>query len=130
MKEELNAITDAIIGAAIDVHRSLGPGMLESSYDSCLFFELTKRSFHVERQKPMALNYQGRTLEIGYRLDMLVEEKVVVEVKAISCFRPVHSAQLLSYLRLAKCKVGLLLNFNVKRLAEDGIKRIVNDFPD
>jgi GxxExxY protein len=130
MKERLNAITDKIIGAAIDVHRALGPGMLESSYDSCLALELIERGLGVERQKPMPLTYRGQTLDIGYRLDLLVEEKVVVEVKAIERLKPVHQAQLLSYLRLTGCKVGLLINFNVKRLVEDGLKRIANDFPD
>jgi len=130
MKEQLNLITEKIIAAAIEVHRTLGPGMLESAYDSCLAFELVERGLQVERQKPMPLIYRGRPLDIGYRLDLLVEQLVVVEVKAIERLEPVHSAQLLSYLRLSGCKVGLLINFNVKWLTQDGIKRIVNGFPD
>jgi GxxExxY protein len=130
MKEELNALTEQIIGAAIEVHRNLGPGLLETSYDSCLAFELADRGFQVERQKPLPLTYRGRHLDIGYRLDILVNGLVVVEVKAIERLQPVHSAQLLSYLRLSGCKVGLLINFNAKWLTQDGIKRVVNGFPD
>jgi GxxExxY protein len=130
VREELNAITDTIIGAAIEVHRALGPGMLESSYDSCLAFELVDRGLRVERQTPLPLIYRGRPLDLGYRLDLLIEEKVVVEVKAIDRIKPVHTAQVLSYLRLAGCKVGLLINVNVKWHVEDGLKRIVNEFPE
>jgi len=130
MKERLNRITETIIGAAIDVHRALGPGMLESSYDACLAFELLERGFRVERQKLLPLVYRGHTLDVGYRLDLLVEELVVVEVKAIQRLEPVHSAQVLSYLRLSECKVGLLINFNAKWLTPNSIQRIVNGFPD
>jgi GxxExxY protein len=130
VRERLNALTEAIIGAAIDVHHSLGPGMLESAYDACLAYELLQKTLRIERQKPMPLVYHGQTLDIGYRVDLLVEGLVVVEVKAVECLDRVHCAQLLSYLRLSGCKVGLLINFNVKWLAENGIKRIVNGFPD
>lgn len=130
MRDQLNELTEKTIGAAIDVHRALGPGMLESSYNACLAFELAASGFKVERQKPMPLIYRGRSLDIGYRLDLLVEELVVVEVKAIERVQPVHKAQILSYLRLSRCKVGLLINFNVKWLIQDGINRIVNGFPD
>jgi GxxExxY protein len=130
MKERLNRITETIIGAAIDVHRALGPGMLESSYDACLAFELLERGLRVERQKLLPLVYRGHTLDVGYRLDLLVEELVVVEVKAIQRLEPVHSAQVLSYLRLSECKVGLLINFNAKWLTPNSIQRIVNGFPD
>jgi GxxExxY protein len=130
MKEQLNELTEKIIGAAIEVHRSLGPGLLESSYDSCLAFELADRGLRVKRQQQLPLVYKGRTLDIGYRLDLLVEQLVVVEVKAIERLEPVHSAQVLSYLRLSGCKVGLLINFNAKWLTQDGMKRIVNGFPD
>jgi GxxExxY protein len=130
VKEQLNAITEKIIGGAIEVHRALGPGLLESSYDSCLAFELADRGLQVERQKSLPLTYHGRPLDIGYRLDLLVEQLVVVEVKAIERLEPVHHAQVLSYLRLSGCTVGLLINFNVKWLTQDGIKRIVNGFPD
>ena len=130
MKEHLNAITERIIGSAIEVHRTLGPGMLESAYDSCLAFELADRGVRDERQKPMPVAYRGRSLDIGYRLDLLVEDQVVVEVKAIERLEAVHSAQVLSYLKLSGCKVGLLINFNAKWLTQDGTKRIVNGFPD
>ena len=129
-KEDLNRLTETIIAAAMQVHRTLGPGMLETAYDACLAFELTDRGLRVERQKAMPLVYRGRRLDIGYRLDLLVEDSVVIEVKAIERLEPVHSAQLLSYLRLTGCKVGLLINFNVKWLVQDGIKRVVNGFPD
>lgn len=104
--------------------------MLESAYDACLAYELLKRDLRIERQKPMPLVYQSQLLDVGYRIDILVEELVVVEVKAVECIDRVHGAQLLSYLRLSGCKVGLLINFNVKWLVENGIKRIVNGFPD
>ena len=104
--------------------------MLETAYDSCLAYELLQRGFRIERQKPMPLIYRQQTLNVGYRIDILVEELVVVEVKAVECFDRVHYAQLLSYLKLSGCKVGLLINFNVKWLTENGVKRIVNGFPD
>lgn len=130
MKERLNALTQKIIGAAIQVHREIGPGALESTYEACLTFELVDRGLAVERQKPLPLVYRGRTLDCGYRVDLLVENAVIVEVKSIERFEPVHTAQLISYLRLSRCRVGLLINFNVKWLVEDGIKRVVNEFPD
>jgi GxxExxY protein len=129
-KEDLNKLTESIIAAAIEVHRTLGPGMLESAYDACLSFELADRGFHVDRQRSMPLVYRGRRLDVGYRLDLLVEDSVIVEVKAVERIEPVHFGQLTSYLRLTGCKVGLLINFNVKWLVQDGIKRIVNGFPD
>jgi GxxExxY protein len=130
VKERLNALTEAIIGAAIEVHHALGPGMLESAYDACLAYELLQKGLRIERQKPMPLVYRGQVLDGGYRIDLLVEELVVVEVKAVECLGRVHGAQLLSYLKLSGCKVGLLVNFNVKWLAENGIKRIVHGFPE
>lgn len=130
MKEQLNALTETIIGCALDVHRALGPGLLESSYDACLAFELVNHGLSVDRQKALPLTYRGQTLGMGYRLDLLVNGLVVVEVKAIEKLEPVHSAQVLSYLRLSECKVGLLFNFNVKWLTQDGLKRIVNGFPE
>ncbi|RKY64328.1 MAG: GxxExxY protein, partial [Candidatus Latescibacterota bacterium] len=128
-KERLNWITENIIGAAIEVHRALGPGLLESAYEKCLAFELVQRGLKVEQQKPLPVVYRGVKLDCGYRLDLLVEEEVIVEVKAVDRLAPIHQAQLLSYLRLSGCKVGLLINFNVKVL-KSGIRRIVNDFPD
>lgn len=129
-KDQLNAPTEQIISAAIAVHRELGPGMLESAYEACLAYELITRGLSIERQKPLPVVYCGQTLDCGYRLDLLVEGVVVVEVKSVERFERVHAAQLLSHLRFSKCKVGLLINFNVKWLVQDGIKRVVNGFPD
>jgi len=103
--------------------------MLESAYEACLAYELIQRGFKVERQKELPLKYQDITLECGYRLDLLVEDSVIVEVKALEALHPVHEAQLLSYLRLSGCKVGLLINFNVKML-KTGIRRVVNRLPE
>ena len=119
-----------IIGSAIEVHRTLGPGMLESAYDTCLAFELIQRGLKVVRQKPVPLVYGQSNLGVGYRLDLLVEDAIVVEVKAVERLDPVHSAQLLSYLKLSQLQLGLLFNFNVKCLTQGGLKRIVNGFPD
>ena len=129
VRARLDALTREVIGAALLVHRELGPGLLESTYESCLAFELMDRGIVVERQKALPLVYRGKTLDCGYRLDLLVEREVVVEVKAIERFDPVHIAQVLGYLRLSGCTVGLLINFNVKWLTRDGIKRLVNGFP-
>ena len=129
-KEDLNALTEKIISAAIAVHQALGPGMLESSYEACLTYEVLDRGLSVERQKPLPTVYRGQTLDCGYRLDLLVEGQVVVEIKSIERFERVHAAQLLSHLRFSKCKVGLLINFNVKWLTREGIKRVVNGFPE
>ena len=131
MKEEerLNHITEMIIGAAIEVHRALGPGLLESAYETCLAFELAQRSLKVEQQKPLPVVYKEVKLDCGYRLDLLVEKAVIVEVKSVDHLAPIHQAQLLSYLKLFGCKVGLLINFNVKML-KNGIIRVVNEFPD
>jgi GxxExxY protein len=128
-EERLNRITENIIGAAIEVHRALGPGLLESAYEACLCFELVQRGLTVEQQKPLPVVYRDVKLDCGYRLDLLVEDAVVVEVKAIDRLAPIQQAQLLSYLKLSGCKVGLLINFNVKVL-KDGLRRIVNNFPD
>jgi GxxExxY protein len=128
MNESLDAVTGQIIRAAIEVHRTLGPGLLESAYDTCLAFELVQRGLTISRQKPVPLVYGESILGVGYRLDLLVEQSVIVEVKAVEKFAPVHSAQLLSYLRLTKLQVGLLFNFNVKRLTQGGLKRVVNGF--
>jgi GxxExxY protein len=126
----LDALTEAIIGCAIDVHRSLGPGLLESAYDNCLAFALTRRDLKVERQKPIPLVYEGNAVGLGYRLDLMIEDLVVVEVKAVQRLEKVHSAQLLSYLRLTGCSVGLVFNFNVRVLTQGGVKRVVNGFPE
>lgn len=123
--DELNKITEVVIGAAIEVHRTLGPGLLESAYVACLAYELTRRGFKVLQQVPLPLIYKDIRLDCGYRLDLLVNDAVIVEVKSVESLDPIHEAQLLSYLRLADCKVGLLINFNVK-LLKHGIKRFVN----
>ena len=124
MKNNLNEITETIIGAAIAVHRELGPGLLESAYEACLAFELAERGLRVERQKGVPVVYKGIQLDCGYRIDLLVGNQVVVELKAVERLEPIHEAQLLSHLKLSRCKVGLLINFNVKVL-KHGIKRLV-----
>jgi len=123
-RTELNALTRQIIGAGIEVHRHLGPGLLETSYETCLAYELEQRGLAVERQKALPLTYKKIRLEQGFRIDLLVENTVVVELKAIDQLLPVHEAQMLSYLRFTGCKVGLLMNFNVKFL-KDGIRRFI-----
>jgi GxxExxY protein len=120
---EINRITEAIIGAAIEVHRHLGPGLLESAYQTCLARELDLRGIAFEQEKPLPLEYKGVKLDCGYRLDFLVEEAVVVELKTVEALQPIHEAQLLTYLRLSGCKIGLLINFNVPIL-KNGIKRM------
>jgi GxxExxY protein len=117
-----NEITQKIIGCAIEVHRELGPGLLESAYEECLFYVLKQNQIYTERQKAMPLLFKGVHLDCGYRLDLFVERKVIVELKAVEAINDVHKAQLMTYMKLAKCKVGLLINFNVVRL-KDGIVR-------
>ena len=124
---QINELTGAIIGAAIDVHRALGPGLLESTYQACLVYELRQRGWFVESQKPLPVIYKGVRLDCGYRVDLLIEDAVVVELKAVDEVIPIHTAQLLSYLRLTGKSVGLLINFNVKILT-DGIDRVVNQY--
>jgi len=119
-----NKITEKIIASAIAVHRELGPGLLESAYEACLAFELAERGLSVERQKALPVLYRDVKLDCGYRLDLLVEGKIIVELKAVERIEPIHQAQILSYLRLSGCKVGLLINFNVKVL-KTGIRRFV-----
>jgi GxxExxY protein len=121
-EEQINRITETIIGAAIEVHRALGPGLLESAYEACLVFELEQRGLKVEHQKPLPVVYQSVNLDCGYRIDLLVEDTVVVEIKAVDQLAPIHEAQLLSYLKLSGCRFGLLINFNVMML-KDGIRR-------
>ena len=127
--EKLNKITETIISGAINVHRTLGPGLLESAYEACMVFELAQAGLKVEQQKPLPIVYREVKLECGYRLDLMIENEVIIEIKSIEKLMPIHQAQLLSYLKLSECKVGLLINFNVKVL-KDGIKRVVNNFPD
>ena len=128
-KERLDKISDGIIGAAIEVHRELGPGLLESAYEACLAFELIDRGMRIEQQKSLPVTYRGIQLDAGYRLDLLVEDAIIVEIKALDQLAPIHQAQLLSYLKLSGCHVGLLINFNVKVLKQ-GIKRVVNNYPE
>jgi GxxExxY protein len=120
-----NEISEMIIGCAIEVHRSLGPGLLESAYLECLYFELQKAGLLVEKQKPMPLIYKDIKLDIGYRLDLLVENKVIIELKSVEALNDIHTAQVITYLKLSGCKLGLLMNFNVLRMI-NGLKRIVN----
>jgi len=121
-----NELSEKIIGAAIKVHKNLGPGLLESAYEECLFYELKKLNLSVEKQKPMPLIYDEVKLDIGYRIDLLVENLVVIELKSVEALNDVHLAQMLTYLKLSGCKLGLLLNFNVA-LLKNGIKRVVNN---
>ena len=120
-----NEISRGIIGSAIKVHTVLGPGLLESAYEACLGYELQKRGHAVKSQVSLPINYDGLCLDAEYRLDLLVDDAVIVELKAVSELLPIHRAQVLSYLKLSSCKLGLLINFNVLHL-KDGITRLVN----
>jgi len=122
-------LTGSIVGAAIEVHRALGPGLLESAYQACLAHELTRKGLRIETEKPLRVAYRGVELDCAYRLDLLVEGSVVVEIKAVSGIEPVHEAQVLSYLKLSGCRCGLLINFHAPRLVH-GVRRFVNDPPD
>jgi GxxExxY protein len=119
---ELNQYTEQIIGAAIEIHKALGPGLLESAYEECLCRELALRSIPFKRQHPLPVEYKGTRLDCGYRLDLLVAGRVVVEIKSVSAIEPVHEAQLLTYLKLGGWKLGLLINFNV-RVLKNGLRR-------
>lgn len=121
-----NELTHRIIGAAIEVHRELGPGLLESAYEECLAHEFTLRGLSYERQKPLPVTYKGIQVECGFRLDFLVENLVIVELKAVEDLSPVHQAQVMTYLKLTNCRLGLLINFNAYKLLQ-GLKRIVLD---
>ena len=120
-----NEISNKIIGFAIEVHQSLGPGLLESAYKECLYYKLIKSGFKVEKEKPMPLIFEEVKLECGYRIDILVDSKVVIEIKSVEVLNDVHLAQTLTYMKLGGYKLGLLINFNVY-LLKDGIKRVVN----
>ena len=124
MSVELNDLTREIIGAAIEVHKQLGPGMLESAYEECLSYELDVRGLSVARQKPVPVVYKEVKLECGYRIDILVNDTVVLELKSVDVLAPIHEAQVLTYMRFAKRKIGLLINFNVTVL-KNGIKRYI-----
>lgn len=125
LKEKLEAIAKEVIGAAIEVHRELGPGLLESTYERCLVHELALRNVEAVRQKSLPIHYKGLQIEEGYRIDVLVEGELILELKSVDSLNNVHVAQLLAYLKLSGLTLGFLINFNTERL-KDGIKRIVN----
>lgn len=121
-----NEISAIVFDCALKVHEELGPGLLESAYEECLFYELQQCGLNVSKQKPLPLVYHEVKLDIGYRVDLLIENKVVIEVKSVEALNDIHLAQVLTYLKLSGCKLGMLINFNVK-LIKHGIKRVVNN---
>ena len=125
--EELNKISGIILDSAIEVHKQLGPGLLESVYEPCLFKELRSRNLFVERQVPVPVVYKGENLNADFRIDLLVEHEIIIELKAVEIILPVHEAQLLTYLKLAEKRLGLLINFNVPKLVS-GFKRMLNGY--
>lgn len=120
-----NIITGKIIGCAIRVHNELGPGLLESAYEECMYFEIQHEGLKVKKQKPLPLVYHDVKLDAGYRIDLFVEDRIIVEIKAADALNDLHFSQVLTYLKLSRCKLGLLMNFNVISI-KDGIKRVVN----
>jgi len=122
-----NEIARMVFNAGLKVHRTLGPGLLESAYEECLSFELINQGLNIERQKALPLIYENIKMEVGYRPDIVVENKFIIEVKAVEALNDVHLAQILTYLKLSGCKLGMLINFNVL-LFKDGVKRVVNGF--
>ena len=124
MHRDLNKITQKIIECAINVHRELGPGLLESTYETCLEYELLKNDLKVERQKELPVVYKDKKIDCGYRIDLLVEDLIIVELKSADRLEPIHTAQILTYMKLSKQPLGLLINFNVK-LLKTGIKRVI-----
>jgi len=120
-----NEISTIVIGSAIEIHRKLGPGLLENVYQECLFYKLKQKGLIVEKEKPMPLIFEEIKLDCGYRIDLLIENKFIVEIKAVEALTVNHLAQTLTYLRLAKCKLGLLINFN-EALLKNGIRRVIN----
>ncbi len=127
--DELNSISEGVIGAAIAVHRELGPGLLESAYEACLVFELMDRGYRVVDQLELPVFYRGQSIDAGFKIDLLVNEAVIVELKAVDRMIRVHDAQLLTYLKLTQLNLGLLMNFNTVKVI-DGVKRIVRAFPE
>jgi GxxExxY protein len=121
-----NEISSKVIGCAIEVHKLLGPGLLENAYEECLFYELKLAGFNVEKQKALPLIYKEVKLDAGYRLDLLVENKLIIEIKAVEAINDIHIAQVLTYLKVSGCKLGLLMNFNVLKI-KDGVKRLANN---
>lgn len=120
-----NDISKIVFESALKVHQILGPGLLESAYEECLFYELKKHNFKIEKQKQLPLVYEDVRLDAGYRIDIIIEDKFIVEIKSVEALNDVHLAQLLTYLRLSNCKLGLLINFNVS-LLKNGVKRVIN----
>lgn len=120
-----NETSKIVFESALKVHKVLGPGLLESAYEECLFYELKKSNLKVEKQKALPLIYEEVKLDVGYRIDMIIENKFIIEVKSVEALTDVHLAQLLTYLRLSDCRLGLLINFNVKLLKE-GVRRVIN----
>ena len=120
-----NEISRIVYEAGYMVHKALGPGLLESAYEECLFYELSQAGLLVEKQKPMPLIYKEVKLDIGYRLDLLVERKFVIEIKSVEALNDIHLAQILTYLRLSDCKLGMLINFNTAQF-KNGVKRVIN----
>nr|WP_294782060.1 GxxExxY protein [uncultured Flavobacterium sp.] len=121
-----NDLSRIVFNSALKVHQTLGPGLLESAYEECLFYELKKSGLYIEKQKALPLIYEEVKLDVGYRLDILIENKLILEIKAVDCLNEVHFVQLLTYLKLTNCKLGLLINFNVS-LLKNGIKRVANN---
>jgi GxxExxY protein len=122
IEEEISKI---VFEAALKVHKALGPGLLESAYEECLYYELKKSNLKIEKQKALPLIYEEVKMDVGYRIDVLIEDKFIVEIKSVEALNDVHLAQLLTYLKLANCKLGLLINFNVK-LLKNGVRRVIN----
>lgn len=120
-----NEISKIVFESALKVHKVLGPGLLESAYEECLFYELKKSNLKVEKQKALPLIYEEVKLDVGYRIDLMIEDKFIIEVKSVETLTDVHLAQVLTYLRLSDCRLGLLINFNVKLLKE-GVRRVIN----
>lgn len=121
-----NELSKIVFNCALKVHQNLGPGLLESAYAECLFYELKKTGLDIQKQKPLPLIYEEVKLDVGYRLDIIIENKLILEIKSVDTLNDIHFAQLLTYLKLTNCKLGLLINFNVV-LIKNGIKRVVNN---
>jgi GxxExxY protein len=124
-----NELSNKIIGSAIEIHKALGPGLLESAYKECLYYKLIQQGLKVDKERPMPLIFESAKLDCGYRLDLLVENKVVIEIKSVEALNDIHLAQTLTYLKLGNFRLGLLINFNVLVL-KTGIKRVVNGLPE
>jgi len=121
-----NELSRIVFDCALKVHQGLGPGLLESAYEECLFYELKKAGLSAEKQKPLPLIYEEVKLDVGYRIDIIVENKLIIEIKSVEALNDVHFAQLLTYLKLTNCKLGLLINFNVS-LIKNGVRRVANN---